>query len=532
MYLLSAEGDAPFTQTTIGWVIVFVSVLIAVVYAFVNVRAGRKELGSEIELAPNRKPYYADEVLEGKKLDRTLTFGLITLMICSVAVPLYWLNEPGRQDGAIRQFGKEFASRGGELFASTADGGLNCAGCHGGMKAQGGVAEYTITDAEGHFVRKVQWQAPALDTVLLRYSREEVRFILDYGRPFSPMPAWGTKGGGPLNDQQVQNLIDYLESIQITPEQAQEQAAAALEEMMATRAPECVAARTREVLATAPAGAEAVIVNGNAPDDEESAPGDAGVGETGSDSDAAADTGGATSDDSGTDSAGTGEEAGADSDAGSDPEGSSSEDPGAGGSESGSGNVGGSDNTSGESGTDGAAVTPEGDPSTDGGGSGSETGEGTEAAPKVEVDVTDCEPKWKTEGEALFNLGYDDGFAGGAYSCGRCHTQGWSYGDKEKDGGGAFGPNLTNGATLSQFPGVALGYQQQIEFIAAGSERGQLYGNHGQGTGRMPGFGSTPEEKVDVVATGEVGVEAKVPGEEGMLSQEMIEAIVEYERSL
>jgi hypothetical protein len=530
MYLLSAEGDTPFTQTTIGWVIVFISVLIAVVYAFVNVRAGRKELGSEVELAPNRKTYYSDEELEGKKLDRTLTFGLITLMICAVAVPLYWLNEPGRQQGAIDQFGREFASRGGELFATTADGGLNCAGCHGGMKAQGGVADYTITDAEGHFVRKVQWQAPALDTVLLRYSREEVRFILDYGRPFSPMPAWGTKGGGPLNDQQVQNLIDYMASIQITPEKAQEQAAGELEKMMATRAPECVASKTREVLATAPAGAEAVIVNGNAPEDEgASAPGDAGVGETGSDSDAAAD-------DSGSGSGGSGDEAAAD-DAESDPEGSSSEDPGSGGSASGSGNVGGSDNTagSGESGTDGAAVTPEGDPSTEGGGAsgGSGTGAGeTAEAVKVEVDVTDCEPKWKTEGEALFNLGYDDGFAGGAYSCGRCHTQGWSYGDKETDGGGAFGPNLTNGSTLSQFPGVALGFQQQVEFIASGSERGQLYGNHGQGSGRMPGFGSTPEEKVDVVATGEVGVEAKVPGEEGMLSQEMIEAIVEYERSL
>jgi cytochrome c553 len=438
MFLLSAEGDAPFTQTTIGWVIVFISVLIAVAYAFVNVRAGRKELGSEIELAPNRKPYYPDEVLEGKKLDRTLTFGLITLMICAVSVPLYWLNEPGRMDGAINQFGKEFASRGGEQFASTADGGLNCAGCHGGMKAQGGAADYTITDAEGHFVRKVQWQAPALDTVLLRYSREEVRFILDYGRPFSPMPAWGTKGGGPLNDQQVQNIVDYLASIQITPEQAQEQAAGELEKMMATRAPECVAARTREVLAFAPAGAEAVIVNDNAPDDEAA---DTGDGET------------------------------------------------------------------------------------------TETTEATETTPRVEVDVTDCEPKWKTEGEALFNMGYDDGFAGGAYSCGRCHTQGWSYGDKGTDGGGAFGPNLTNGATLSRFPGVALGYQQQIEFIASGSQRGQLYGD-AQGTGRMPGFGSTPEEKVDVVATGEVGVEAKVPGEEGMLSGDMIEAIVEYERSL
>jgi len=518
MYLLSAEGDAPFTQTTIGWVIVFISVLIAVVYAFVNIRNGRKELGSEIELAPNRKPYYSDEELEGKKLDRTLTFGLITLMICAVSVPLYWLNEPGRQSGAIEQFNREFASRGGELFATTADGGLNCAGCHGGMKAQGGPADYTITDAEGHFVRKVVWQAPALDTVLLRYSREEVRFILDYGRPFSPMPAWGTKGGGPLNDQQVQNLIDYLASIQITPEQAQEQAAGELEKMMATREPECVASRTRLVLAGAPTGAEAVIVNDNAPDDEEAAPGDASVGDTGSESEATGDDGGETAGGSGSDEAGTQDEAdttGEDAEAESD------------GSDTGSGNVGGESDTG-----DGAAVSSEGDSGTESSASATETGEGTEAAPEVEVDVTDCPPKWKTEGEALFNMGYDNAFAGGAYSCGRCHTQGWSYGDKQTDGGGAFGPNLTNGSTLSQFPGVVLGYQQQVEFIASGSERGQLYGNHGQGSGRMPGFGSTPEEKVDVVATGEVGVEAKVPGEEGMLSQEMIEAIVEYERSL
>ena len=34
------------------------------------------------------------------------------------------------------------------------------------------------------------------------------------------MPAWGVAGGGPLNDQQLQNLIDYLESEQLTPEEA------------------------------------------------------------------------------------------------------------------------------------------------------------------------------------------------------------------------------------------------------------------------------------------------------------------------
>ena len=39
--------------------------------------------------------------------------------------------------------------------------------------------------------------------------------------------------------------------------------------------------------------------------------------------------------------------------------------------------------------------------------------------------------QFETEGEALFNLGLYDGFAGGAFSCGRCHTQGWSYGEPE-----------------------------------------------------------------------------------------------------
>ena len=42
-------------------------------------------------------------------------------------------------------------------------------------------------------------------------------------------------------------------------------------------------------------------------------------------------------------------------------------------------------------------------------------------------------------GEALFNLD----ITSGAYSCARCHTQGWSYGSPAVTGQGAFGWNLT-----------------------------------------------------------------------------------------
>ena len=77
--------------------------------------------------------------------------------------------------------------------------------------------------------RTVAWQAPALDTVLLRFDRSQVREIITYGRPGTPMPAWGVKSGkGVLNAQGVNDLINYLASLTLTPEQAKARSAKAV----------------------------------------------------------------------------------------------------------------------------------------------------------------------------------------------------------------------------------------------------------------------------------------------------------------
>ena len=47
----------------------------------------------------------------------------------------------------MKDFKSKFVDRGAALFATTDEGGFNCAGCHGGMEAEGGAADYTITDA-------------------------------------------------------------------------------------------------------------------------------------------------------------------------------------------------------------------------------------------------------------------------------------------------------------------------------------------------------------------------------------------------
>ncbi len=226
--LLLGAVLAASTVKAVGVVIAVITGIGFVTYAIVNVRAGRAEVASEIELAANRKPYYDDEGLEGPRLTRSLSTGLLLLAVSAIGLPLYWLAEPGRMSGAIDNFDTTFVNRGARLFAPTGDGGFNCAGCHGAEGVGGQAPPFTLTDDEGEFVATVTWRAPAINTVLLRFSEEEVRQILVYGRPGTPMPAWGAEGGGPLTTQQIDELIDYLGSIQLTSEEAKVQAESAL----------------------------------------------------------------------------------------------------------------------------------------------------------------------------------------------------------------------------------------------------------------------------------------------------------------
>lgn len=291
-------------------------------------------VGAEIELAPNRRPYLDDDEMETGKLETAQKFGLAMMIIIAVGLPAYWLNEPGRQAGATEGFHNRAVRRGFELFQptnSTEHGAhFGCAGCHG-PKGEGAGAKATINDPLNKDAppRQVKWAAPALNTVLLRFSPEEVRTILVYGRANTPMPAWGVLGGGPMNDQQIDDLVEYLKSIQLSPK---------------------------------------------------------------------------------------------------------------------------------------------------------------------EVKAKNLET-YGLDGPKLF-----DAF------CSRCHTKGWSYGEPDVVGGGAFGPSLVDGAEVRQFPAIA----DHVDFIANGSEFGKPYGQRGVGGnegGGMPGFGQ-------------------------MLTAEQIQAIVDYERSL
>jgi mono/diheme cytochrome c family protein len=325
------------TQAKLGAAFVVALILGWAVFLFLSVKKSGEVAGDESATAPNRRPYLDDEAMEGRRLESAQKAAVALLLVIVFVMPMYWLREPGRQKHAITGFDTRAAARGYVLFQPTNSavpegniGHFGCGGCHG-TEGEGGVATYTLANPDGTS-RQVQWQAPALNTVLQRFSPDEVTTIITYGRANTPMPAWGVTGGGPMNEQQVQDLVTYIGTLQISKKKQQEQYAKSFKDL-------------------------------------------------------------------------------------------------------------GLDFTSG-------------------------------------ADLFD-------------------------QFCSRCHTKGWSYGEPAKPGSGAYGPNLTGGSTLLQFPNE----KDHIDFVTVGSEYAKAYGTRGVGNGRMPGFG-------------------------GMLTEEQIKAIVEYERSL
>ena len=154
---------------------------------------------------PNLTPYLTDDDLETKRLDRVLLSALVAVAVIAIVMPFYYLNETKRQTAATHGFEEIAIERGHEWFVE-----YQCGNCHG-ADAGGGGAPFV----EARSGLDTTWAAPSLNDVLYRYTEPEVRYWLVYGRPGTPMPAWGAEGGGPLNTQQIDELLAYLESIQI-----------------------------------------------------------------------------------------------------------------------------------------------------------------------------------------------------------------------------------------------------------------------------------------------------------------------------
>ena len=169
--------------------------------AVVAARAAFKGWSTRTPYNRGQVVYRVAEVLEGRRLERVQLLGVLLLVVVVIALPLYWVFEPSRQAGATEGLEKRLAGWGSGLFAPTADGGFNCAGCHG-TAATGGPGFPSLADDDW------LWGGDP-DTMM-----ETLRVGVNAGHPdtrVSQMLAFGRDGI--LGREEIRTVVDYVRSL-------------------------------------------------------------------------------------------------------------------------------------------------------------------------------------------------------------------------------------------------------------------------------------------------------------------------------
>lgn len=181
------------------------------------------------KVPPALRPADIDAVLESDRLTRITAWGFVLTVFFAFFLPAYWIAEPAKRAGNEKKMQKTSLERGAKYFALRVDpvtgaenaSGKECARCHG-TNAQGGTNDFLNPNTN---VRSVV-QVPELRTVFSRYqnpppgykdARAFIYETIDRGRPGTDMPTWGNKNGGPLTEQELNDIVTWLQSIQQTP---------------------------------------------------------------------------------------------------------------------------------------------------------------------------------------------------------------------------------------------------------------------------------------------------------------------------
>jgi mono/diheme cytochrome c family protein len=203
--------STPVTIALVAGVVVglaFVAGLIAL--------AIRRRGAAGPDIPPGMRPGPADEVLERRQLEKVMGWGILFVLITALWLPALWLREPDQNVDDAIELTSRSRERGSQWFQVADEEnptGFGCARCHG-PEAQGGAVPYTTET--GEFIPA--YPVPALVDVCGRLTIEEIQTTIQQGREGTPMPSWSVRFAGPMNDQQIQDLLAYLLSIQEIPE--------------------------------------------------------------------------------------------------------------------------------------------------------------------------------------------------------------------------------------------------------------------------------------------------------------------------
>jgi mono/diheme cytochrome c family protein len=168
------------------------------------------------DIPSGMRPGPSDADLETPLLQKLQAWGVLLVVFLVVWVPVTWLFEPDRNLDQERALSEDSIARGShivQLYSEENQTGFGCVQCHG-PTLQGSVILNTTVDPA------VPRVTPNLTTVCggpftghsAIYGLRDIYTTIEQGR--GQMPSWSVRFKGALNDQQINDLVDYIVSIQ------------------------------------------------------------------------------------------------------------------------------------------------------------------------------------------------------------------------------------------------------------------------------------------------------------------------------
>jgi cytochrome c oxidase cbb3-type subunit III len=135
-------------------------------------------------------PAFEPEGLD-RSLNRYLAWGIVFMVLLLAGFVVYRVREPSLRRDATRAQTTSYTDIGRTLFAT------NCAQCHGANASGGGTAP-TLNSRE----------------FLKNTTDNQIHALVAGGVSGTAMPAWSVDYAGTLTDEQVNQVVTYLRSLE------------------------------------------------------------------------------------------------------------------------------------------------------------------------------------------------------------------------------------------------------------------------------------------------------------------------------
>ena len=193
-----------------GAILLALGGLLVLAAVVVIVLRGRAR-GEAIQIPPGMRPGPSDAALETPLLHKLQGWGVVMVAFFVVWFPFTWIREPGenlQQDRDLLEQSIDRGRRSVEPFSESNQLGVGCVTCHG-PELQGGVIQAAGAFAFPPNLTNIcagPFGTPAHPAI---FSQDDIRQVIMEGRG-GVMPSWSIRFRGALDDQQIDDLVNYL----------------------------------------------------------------------------------------------------------------------------------------------------------------------------------------------------------------------------------------------------------------------------------------------------------------------------------